>query len=209
MARPKNCRRIGSMPGCTLFKPAGVPGRDLDEISLAVDELEALRLADHEGLYQQEAAKRMGVSRQTFGRIVDSARKKVAKVLVEGLALRIEGGNVKMAEMRTFQCADCGHVWEVPFGTGRPAECPACQGTNFHRAQEMAVAQVGGPGGGPGGGRMRRRQGGPGGGGAGEGRRASRGRGVKQGRRANQGRAADEAPVAEDTSHSEDEEPAT
>jgi len=135
MVRPKRCRRIAAMPGSSLFKPAGIPACSLRETLVTVDEFEALRLADYEGLYQEQAAERMGVSRQTFGRIVETARKKVAQALVEGLVLRIEGGEVEMAEMRAFQCDQCEHVWEVPFGTGRPAGCPTCQSKDFHRAQ--------------------------------------------------------------------------
>ena len=63
---------------------------------LGIDELEALRLADLEGLYQEDAARQMNVSRQTFGRIVAAARKKVAEALVRGRSLRIEGGEVEM-----------------------------------------------------------------------------------------------------------------
>ena len=174
MPRPKRCRRIASLPDFALFKPAGVPGRTLQEVELTVDEYEALRLADYEGLYQEDAAKRMGVSRQTFGRIVESARKKVAKVLVEGMALRIQGGEVEMADMRTFECADCEHVWEVPFGTGRPAECPACQSKNFRRAKDASVGE--------GGSRRRHRHGGPGRRGAGQGRGARKGAGKTRGR---------------------------
>jgi predicted DNA-binding protein (UPF0251 family) len=92
-----------------VFKPAGVPGRDLDEVILTVDEFEALRLADYQGLYQEQAAERMQVSRQTFGRIVEAARKKVAQALVKGMVLRIEGGQVEIAEMRAFACGDCEH----------------------------------------------------------------------------------------------------
>jgi predicted DNA-binding protein (UPF0251 family) len=65
---------------------------DLEEVTLAFEELEALRLAHQEGLYQQDAALRMGVSRATFGRVLDSAHRKVTQALVGGLALRIEGG---------------------------------------------------------------------------------------------------------------------
>jgi predicted DNA-binding protein (UPF0251 family) len=117
------------MPGCRCFGPSGGPA----EIILALDEFEALRLADFEGLYQDEAAARMNVSRQTFGRIVETARQKVAQALIEGKTLSIEGGSV---EMRTFKCSDCQHTWEVPFGTGRPQECPHCKSTNLHRAEE-------------------------------------------------------------------------
>ncbi len=79
MPRPVQCRRVGLTPGCTYFKPAGVPLRSLQEVVVAIDELEALRLADSEGLYHEEAARQMGVSRRTFGRVVASARKKVAQ----------------------------------------------------------------------------------------------------------------------------------
>lgn len=89
MPRPKCCRRVEGRPCCRKFKPAGVRARNLEEVHLAADEFEALRLADHLGLYQQEAAERMGISRPTFGRIVTQARTKVAKALVEGLALTI------------------------------------------------------------------------------------------------------------------------
>ena len=67
-------------PEKVVRKPwAGVPARSLVEIVLTVDEFEALRLADYEGLYQKQAAERMGISRPTFGRIVEAARRKVAR----------------------------------------------------------------------------------------------------------------------------------
>jgi uncharacterized protein len=143
MPRPKCCRRVAALPGSSLFKPAGVPACSLGEVVLAVDEFEALRLADYEALYQEQAAERMGVSRQTFGRIIEAARKKVVQALVEGLMLRIEGGKIKMAEMRAFECAGCGRVWEVPFGTGRPTGCPSCLGKAFHRAAEPEGSPAG------------------------------------------------------------------
>ena len=80
------------------MKPAGVPARDLEEVVLGFDEAEALRLADLEGFYQEAAARSMGVSRQTFGRIVESARRKVADAILNGKALRIEGGEIKIRE---------------------------------------------------------------------------------------------------------------
>lgn len=89
MPRPPCPRRIRHHPPVDYFKPAGIPLRDLDEVELAADEVEALRLADHEGLYREEAARRMEISRQTFDRIVRRARAKVAEALVGGLALRI------------------------------------------------------------------------------------------------------------------------
>lgn len=90
MPRPPCPRNISHLPPATYFKPAGIPLRDLKEIQLAADELEAMRLADYEGMYNVEAAGQMGVSRQTFDRIVNRARKKVATALVNGFALRVE-----------------------------------------------------------------------------------------------------------------------
>jgi predicted DNA-binding protein (UPF0251 family) len=69
--------------------------RDLKEVALATDEWEAIRLADAEGRYQMEAAKAMGVSRQTFDRIIARARRKIAEALVHGHALRIEAPLVR------------------------------------------------------------------------------------------------------------------
>ncbi|MDD2763198.1 MAG: DUF134 domain-containing protein [Opitutaceae bacterium] len=89
MPRPPCPRRITHRPPADYFKPAGIPLCDLQEIELAADELEAVRLADDEDLYNTEAAQRMGVSRQTFDRIVGRARRKIAAALVHGQALRI------------------------------------------------------------------------------------------------------------------------
>ena len=76
------------------FKPAGIPARNLEHVTLHFDQAEAIRLADLEGLYQEAAALRMGVSRQTFGRIVESARRVVADAIINGKCLHIDGGEV-------------------------------------------------------------------------------------------------------------------
>ncbi|MBN1123785.1 MAG: DUF134 domain-containing protein [Sedimentisphaerales bacterium] len=98
MPRPKHCRRVGIMPQCGFFKPQGAPMRFLEHVALTIDEFEAVRLADWEGLYQADAAEQMNISRQTFGRILDSSHKKIADALVHGKALRIEGGEFKIYE---------------------------------------------------------------------------------------------------------------
>jgi uncharacterized protein len=90
MARPKKCRCVTSHPGAFYFKPRGIPLTDLEEVCLSLDEVEAIRLADYEGQYHEEAAKEMKVSRATFGRIISDARRKVAEALMGGKALRIE-----------------------------------------------------------------------------------------------------------------------
>jgi predicted DNA-binding protein (UPF0251 family) len=85
------------MPSADYFKPRGIPMIYLEEVALSVDELEAVRLADMEGQYHEKAARSMGVSRATFGRIVETARRKIAQALVLGKALKIEGGNYDLA----------------------------------------------------------------------------------------------------------------
>ena len=95
MPRPCRCRRIRCNPDTNYFKPRGIPLDMLEEVNLALDELEAVRLADLEGLYQEDAAKKMNISRQTFGNIIERAHKKIADVLLHAKALKIEGGIVK------------------------------------------------------------------------------------------------------------------
>jgi predicted DNA-binding protein (UPF0251 family) len=124
------------MPQSDYFKPRGIPLSTLEEITLTVDEFEALRLADLEDLYQEQAAEKMKVSRPTFGRIIESAHKKVAEALVQGKALKIEGGEFEMVSMRKFRCDGCQHSWELPHGTGRPECCPSCKSGDIHRTQE-------------------------------------------------------------------------
>lgn len=96
MPRPKCRRNICGMPDKNYFKPRGIPTVDLEEVNLTLDEFEAVRLADYEQLYQEEAATRMNISRQTFGRIIEAAHKKIADVLLNGKALKIEGGDVNL-----------------------------------------------------------------------------------------------------------------
>lgn len=98
MPRPKKCRMVDAAPGVRFFKPQGIPARQLEEVYLSLDGYEALRLADREGLRHDEGALRMHVSRQTFGRILSAARKAVADAIVEGLVLRIEGGDYRVAD---------------------------------------------------------------------------------------------------------------
>jgi len=96
--RPISERLVRGCPRSKAFKPAGIPLRELDTVTITLDELEAVRLADLEGLYQEAAAVQMGVSRQTFGRIIETARLKIADVLVNGKALEIDGGIVQMTD---------------------------------------------------------------------------------------------------------------
>lgn len=143
MPRPFRCRRVYCRPDSNYFKPRGVPVRLLQEVNLNLDELEAIRLADLEGMYQEDAAKNMNISRQTFGNIVDSARRKIADCLVNAKALKIEGGVVEMVE-RHFICYECKHEWTLPYGSGRPHECPKCKSCNIQRApRDRGYARAG------------------------------------------------------------------
>jgi predicted DNA-binding protein (UPF0251 family) len=130
-------------PKPAIFKPVGVPLDQLKAITLLHEELEALRLVDLEGHYQEVAAEEMSVSRSTLQRILSEARFKVAQTLTEGAALYIKDGTFWIASA-WWQCEDCGFTWEIEHGSGQsaPARCPSCdshmirlrRGPN-HRAQ--------------------------------------------------------------------------
>mgnify|MGYP001478843515 CR=1 FL=1 len=96
MPRPRICRRVGLEPGFTYFKPAGVRIAELQETVLEVAEFEAVRLKDLLGLEQEECAKKMGISQPTFHRLLLSARRKLADAIVNGKAIRIQGGNFRL-----------------------------------------------------------------------------------------------------------------
>ncbi len=97
MPRPIKDRRIAYMPEVTYFKPAGIPLRMLEESRLSVEEVEALRLKDFDGLEQEECAEKMNISRQTFQRVLGAARRNIADALFNGKAIRVEGGNFEIS----------------------------------------------------------------------------------------------------------------
>lgn len=97
MPRPRQCRYVSASPSVTYFKPRGIPLTALEEACLSVEGLEALRLADMEGLTAIEAARHMRISRHSFGRTLAAARRTVATALCRGQALRIEGGTYAVA----------------------------------------------------------------------------------------------------------------
>ena len=133
MPRPIKWRRVDFIPEVTYFKPAGIPLQVLEEVSLSVEEAEAIRLKDLEGLEQEQCAEKMNISRATFQRVLASARQKMADALLRGKAIRIEGGNFEMATRR-FRCPRDGHEWQVPFETmiaSPPSACPKCESTTI------------------------------------------------------------------------------
>jgi predicted DNA-binding protein (UPF0251 family) len=143
MSRPQKCRRVEFLPNATYYKPASVPLRDLEEVAMSVEEAEAIRLKDLEGLEQEQGAAKMNISRPTFQRVLASARQKIADALLNGKAIRIVGGNFQMT-WRRFRCHQ-GHEWELTDPVSVvPELCPTCRlpdvepvppagiGQNFH-----------------------------------------------------------------------------
>jgi predicted DNA-binding protein (UPF0251 family) len=125
MPRPLKCRRVAFMPEVTYFKPAGIPLRALEEVCMSIEEAEAVRLKELEGLEQEQGAEKMDVSRPTFQRVLASARQKLADALLNGKAIRIDGGNFEMT-WRRFRCRG-GHEWELEMPVSVPPEiCPTC-----------------------------------------------------------------------------------
>ena len=127
MPRPQKPRRVGFIPDATYFKPAGIPLRVMGEVCISIEEAEAVRLKDLEGLEQEEGAGKMNISRPTFQRMLVSARQKIADALLNGKAIRIDGGNFEISFL-CFRCVN-GHEWNVPFEVmvnTPPQFCPTC-----------------------------------------------------------------------------------
>lgn len=129
MARPRKMRSVYRPPRFKAFKPSGVRSRFLEDLPLELDELEAIRLADYEGLDHNESAERMGISRSTFSRLVEKARHKVACFLIEGNQLTIEGGDVHFRG-NLIRCEDCGSLTNLAF-TDTASVCPDCGSANL------------------------------------------------------------------------------
>ncbi len=128
MARPVKPRLVRESPRADYFKPRGIPMTELEEVTVTVDELEALRLVDLEGMYQEDAAREMGVSRQTLQRMLTESRAKVVEALVGGKALHIKGGSYIIREgSGRYRCGRCGEDVQPGYGRrGKGWRCPAC-----------------------------------------------------------------------------------
>jgi predicted DNA-binding protein (UPF0251 family) len=133
MSRPVKLRYVAQLPNMGLFRPRGIPTNALQSVRLSVEEIESIRLKDLEGLEQEECAQKMRISRPTFHRVLESARKKLADALINGKAIQIEGGNFGLPQSR-FRCNNDGHEWDVPFETLAnrvPISCPTCSSVNI------------------------------------------------------------------------------
>jgi predicted DNA-binding protein (UPF0251 family) len=129
MPRPKNDRIVHKPPVFTEFKPMGVSGRFLRQTMMTLDEYEAFRLTDDSGLSHAEAAEEMEISRSTFTRLIEEARKKIADLIIRGNLLIIEGGNVHFRK-NIIRCESCGHMFDMNINTSF-SNCPECNSTQL------------------------------------------------------------------------------
>ncbi len=129
MPRPKNNRYVVKPPLFDQFKPIGVRPDMLRNTTLSLDEYEAIRLADLEGYSHADAASEMEISRSTFSRLVETARKKMATFITSGTFLTIEGGNIHF-RTNIIKCTDCGHMFKTNIGS-EIEQCPMCHSTNL------------------------------------------------------------------------------
>ena len=132
MPRPKKYRTILQPPVFDRFKPAGVRGSMLDRIVLTLDEYEAIRLADYLGYNHLQASKLMNISRSTFSRLIDNARKKLSSFIMEGKELFIIGGNIRFSR-HLAKCLDCGQIYDLDEND----RCPNCSSERYMILEEV------------------------------------------------------------------------
>jgi predicted DNA-binding protein (UPF0251 family) len=135
MPRPRKCRRVAFFPQVTYFKPAGIPMKFLEEVHLSLEEVEAVRLRDIEDLDQEQCAVKMNVSRPTFQRVLESARKKIAEALLCGKAIIVEGGNFEVSPQR-LRCA-FGREWESMLSESETTSSQTCLACNSGYNEEL------------------------------------------------------------------------
>ncbi len=128
--RPKRRRILTEPPGTLGFIPIGEDYIEENAVVLLFEEFESLKLSDFNGLTQEEAALKLGVSRPTFTRIYAAARQKVTTAMVENRPLVIKGGNVEF-ESNWYECMQCGSVFMVDKEKGQPQKCPVCSSENI------------------------------------------------------------------------------
>ncbi len=129
MPRPEKKRMVDLPPIFNSFKPTGFKKTNLKKVSLSIDEYEAIRLADYECLDQKKASEIMGISRPTFTRLIEKARKKVSTFIIEGTELNLEGGNIDFRE-NIFRCKDCSKTFKVALDNNIES-CKNCGSKNL------------------------------------------------------------------------------
>lgn len=133
MSRPKRIRRMNNPPHFRGFRPIGMT--EDHPVVINYDEYEAIRLSDFELFGQVEAAQAMGVSRPTFARIYESARRKVAKAFVHGQSIVFEGGKVYF-DSEWYSCNLCGCWFNHPAKDSKVSECPLCGSSEIEQFTE-------------------------------------------------------------------------
>ncbi len=128
MVRPRKIRIVQNEPEVNYFKPRRIPLSDLEKVILKIEELEAIKLKDLNGLNQEACAKKMKISRGTFQRILNSAKKKISDALINGKAIQIKGGNYRIAQKSEYcVCPICGykeyHIRGIPCSKTKCKKC--------------------------------------------------------------------------------------
>ena len=129
MSRPKRKRFIVKPPVMEGFKPFGIPMTDLEPVILLYEEYESIRLSDYEGFTQEQSAEKMNVSRPTFTRIYEKARRTIAQAFVEGKAIFIEGGNYHTEDC-WYRCEKC---MKLNISRVETNTCNYCQSNTLRR----------------------------------------------------------------------------
>lgn len=137
MPRPKRRRVITTPPSVEGFRPFGVPITNLEPVVLLYEEYESIRLSDYDGLTQEQAAEKMNVSRPTFTRIYEKARRSIAQAFVEGKAIIIEGGDFH-SDDHWYRCEDCRHITVTPEAAD---SCTYCYSKKLQRLDKGCCSE--------------------------------------------------------------------
>ena len=138
--KPRKKRDVLYPPNVQYFKPQGITINNLNTVCVTVDEYEAIRLADYEKLKHEEAAKQMNISRPTFTRLLESAHNKISDAIINGKAVRIEGGNFNFLGNR-YQCRRCGYSWNIEKYISTDISCPNCGSSEIDNIGERIILQ--------------------------------------------------------------------
>jgi predicted DNA-binding protein (UPF0251 family) len=134
MARPRIFRKISGKPEITCFKPEKEDMDSLEPIEITIDEFEAIRLRDYHDVQQKKSAEIMRISQPTFHRILNSARKKISRALIDGNSIIIVGGE-HITDKERYKCNICGFEWSNP--KKEYEKCPECDSTNIESVNEV------------------------------------------------------------------------
>lgn len=124
MPRRRRLRKVLAPPGFKGYKPYGTNSKTEHFVELLYEEYEAIKLADYDLMNHLDASELMGVSRATFARIYESARRKIAKALVETKEIKTTYGNVWI-DKSWYICQDCNTRFTIPKNSDKH-NCPLC-----------------------------------------------------------------------------------